>query len=140
MGPHASFATWVEVTAPEGAINHCGNKSYLWIRMWRIYWNIRIFKYICNFCNMNICVIFYPNICIILFHTNLDIHLYRFLDMNIFGYSFVSKSIRMPHSALDVKTFPSSYFYHQITVWVVDYASVQTIHIILEIQIVFAFR
>ena len=32
-----------------------------------------------------------------------DIHLYRFLDTNIFGYSFVSKSIRMSHSGLIIQ-------------------------------------
>ena len=30
-----------------------------------------------------------------------DISLYRFLDTNLFGYSFIPKSIRMSHSVLN---------------------------------------
>ena len=63
--------------------------------------------------------IFYTNIysdirflSIFLIRIYSDIRSYNFLDTNIFGYSFVSKSIRMSHSGLyhlwnDIKGFRS---------------------------------
>ena len=61
-------------------------------RVWRIYLNIRIFStriFTRIFVRIKILIWIYS-----------DIRSCHFLDTNIFGYSFVSKSIRMSHSAV----------------------------------------
>ena len=59
------------------------------------YLNIRIF--VSFSIRIFICIIFVSFLFIRIYS---DIRSYRFLDTNIFGYSFVSKSIRMSHSVL----------------------------------------